>query len=82
MTARRRGGSLHASAGTNDRRRRGNSDEDITSRDGLRRRNRSCLEPTLVSLVSAEEKGLLFSLGHPASVDSDDAVPTTIFSVS
>lgn len=45
-------------------------------------RNRSCLEPTLVSLVSAEEKGLLFSLGQPAPLDGDDAVPTTIFSVS
>lgn len=46
-------------------------------------RNCSCLEPTLVSLVSAEEKGMLFSLGHLADDEEHGAdAPTTIFSVS
>lgn len=45
-------------------------------------RNRSCLEPTLVSLVSAEEKGMLFSLGQLAANEHGADAPTTIFSVS
>jgi diguanylate cyclase len=34
-------------------------------------RNRICLEPQAVSLVSAEEKGLLFAVTAPAALDAD-----------
>ena len=34
-------------------------------------RNRICLEPQAVSLVSAEEKGLLFAATAPAALDAD-----------
>lgn len=40
-------------------------------------RNRTSLESTAVSLVSAEEKGMLFSLTAPAGHDAHDAHPPT-----
>lgn len=42
-------------------------------------RNRTCLEPTAVSLVSAEERGMLFAMSMPAPL-SDEPVANTSFS--